>query len=449
MEASSPGDSSHPAQETPILNATSVPAAASQLPSPVTWHVIIWILFTLALNSMVQPAGTILEITLPERLRIYMCSSPLICFSDALSVLISVSWTHYALRVPWSKAARLHVLKRHAVDSFQPISEIEHVEYAKQRGLPRSVLFVIGVLPATIKLCAFSGVPWTQTWGLIFVCSSIVFEGLDWLAKLAATHSPVSISEVMEMDVMHWKSVEQEPLRRKMDDHFSRQRDFHIVLVMGTYIAQCFLTLFTVLSIWQHSKPAIALRLISAIGNEIILWISLVSFMSMLLVTVFWLFDVGLFSSLCAGKSFRRSFPFCWLWKFWLFAMSIELAPSLVVRNEKSWSRLQSASLIASMDILYPLASVLLILCYSLLAVIRMFPGLGRFLLILNKHDPTIKSSDNDQRHPAQPHIEPSIEGTIVLVFFCLNLATTPLWYGLVYDSSETTNPPWIDVFGK
>jgi hypothetical protein len=402
---------------------------------------------------MVQPAGTIVQIALPEKLRIYFCSSPLVCVADALCVLISVPWTHYALQVPWLQAARLHVLKRHAVSPSEPISTIEHVEYSEQRGLPRCVLFLIGVLPAMIKLCAFSGVPWTQTWGLMFVCSSLVLEGLDWLAKLAAVHPPVSISEVMEMDVMHWKSVEQEPLRRQVDDHFSWQGILHIVLILATWVGQCCLTIFTILSIWQHTKHALASRLMSATGNEILLWMPIPSFILVILVTVFWFLDVGLFSSLCAGKSFRRCIPSRWIWMLWLFAMDIVLAPSSVVRDEKDLnerrSRSRSKSLADSVDILYPVATVLLILYYSLVAAIRMYPGLGRFLLILDKHDPTIESTDNDQRRPAQPRTQPSSEALIGLAFFCVNLATAPLWYGLVYDSSETTNPPWTDVFGK
>ncbi|KAM3086578.1 hypothetical protein ACMFMG_000707 [Clarireedia jacksonii] len=423
-------------------------SAAAAQPSPVTWHVIIWILFTLALNSMVQPAGLILNNPRCKRLRIYYCSSPLVCFADALSVLIGVPWTHYALQVPWNKAARLHILQRHGREGPEKrISATEQVEYADQHGLSRCILFICGTLPATIKLCAFSGIPWTQTWGLMFVCSSIVFEGLDILSKWAASHPPVSISEEMEMDIMHWTSTEQKPLRHKLDDHFGWQGVLSILLLLAAYMGQGCLTIYTMGSDWQHLWPALAARLISVTANAICFWIFVVSYTFFLIIAVFWYFDVSLFGVLDTGKSFRRFFPSQWLWILWLIVMDFSLLPKIVVPDEKHVQRQGSQLITNFWDFGYLLASVLMILYYPLVAAIRRYPALGRLLLVLD--DRSIKLTDDNQSNPAQPNTELAEDGIVGFTFFCINLATVLLWYSLVYDPSGTTNPVWTDIFGK
>jgi hypothetical protein len=41
---------------------------------------------------------------------------------------------------------------------------------------PRWLLFIIGTLPAAVKLASLSGVPWAQTWGILFAASFLAIE---------------------------------------------------------------------------------------------------------------------------------------------------------------------------------------------------------------------------------------------------------------------------------
>jgi len=71
--------------------------------SLVTWHVIVWILISLAINSMVQPSGHICGAT--YRYRLYLSSSPILCAVDALSAIIRLIATSICFRISPSKHA--------------------------------------------------------------------------------------------------------------------------------------------------------------------------------------------------------------------------------------------------------------------------------------------------------------------------------------------------------
>lgn len=83
---------------------------ASPPVSTVTWHVIFWVLLSLAINSMAQSSGKMCGV--PSRYRIYLSSSPILCLADAVSAVIRLVTTIFYLRVNPKKASQLVVMAR-------------------------------------------------------------------------------------------------------------------------------------------------------------------------------------------------------------------------------------------------------------------------------------------------------------------------------------------------
>lgn len=48
----------------------------------------------------------------------------------------------------------------------------------------RWLWFILGTLPPAVKLLAMGGIPWEQAWGLMFLTSWTVNEGLMMFASI-------------------------------------------------------------------------------------------------------------------------------------------------------------------------------------------------------------------------------------------------------------------------
>ncbi|KAJ7150489.1 hypothetical protein C8R43DRAFT_495275 [Mycena crocata] len=134
--------------------------------SPIMWQAIMWILLSLAVNSMSQQSG---------RCRIYLASSPLFCLADVLGITIRFVTS---LRRSQANAPE--------TDINTPVAS---------QAWPRWLFFTLGPLPAAIKLCSFIGTPWTKTWGILFISSFFATELLSRLGPTTA--SAASIREMV------------------------------------------------------------------------------------------------------------------------------------------------------------------------------------------------------------------------------------------------------------
>ncbi|KAK0128529.1 hypothetical protein ONS95_000496 [Cadophora gregata] len=129
------------------LPATHKQVLAVPVESPVTWHVILWILLCLAINSMAQPSSRICGV--PSRYRIYLSSSPIMTLADAISALIRMISPLIHLQISIVCASQLVVMSRleARISGGQDASQA-----ASSRTWPRWLFFVMGPLPAAIKL---------------------------------------------------------------------------------------------------------------------------------------------------------------------------------------------------------------------------------------------------------------------------------------------------------
>lgn len=142
-----------------------------------TWHVILWILLCLAINSMAQKiCGS------PSRYRFYLSSSPTLVLADAISARIRLTNVRIHVQTSLVGASQMVVLSR---SELRTSGGQDTTQAASGRAWPRWLFFVMGPLPATIKLASFSGIWWTKSWGLMFAVSFVVVELISFPSRMS------------------------------------------------------------------------------------------------------------------------------------------------------------------------------------------------------------------------------------------------------------------------
>jgi hypothetical protein len=211
-----------------------------------------WTLMPLAVNSMAQPGRRICG--LPNRYRTYLRCSPLLCAADSVSIImrLAVSTTYHCQSFSEAVGMLLHerfnsddlaeefleaVRKRFSDDdlaedrSDQPLpleelglrldddlsgdsvdlrsddDQAESVPSLEKMTWLRWLWFTLGTLPSAIKLMSMKGVPWEQAWGMMFLSSWVLNEGLIIFASLNQAFFTKSPSGQIS-----WPGFEQETL---------------------------------------------------------------------------------------------------------------------------------------------------------------------------------------------------------------------------------------------
>ena len=143
----------------------------------------------LAANVMAQPSGRVYGIH--SKHRIYLRSSPFICAIDGLSILLQLSYYTYRGDTPRNAAHR--ILQGRFVDGGENGGDDKgSIEWNKAI---RVILFAVGMLPAVIKLYTLGGVPWTKTWGSMYLVSFLLME---LLLLVAGKQEPEPALQVLD-----------------------------------------------------------------------------------------------------------------------------------------------------------------------------------------------------------------------------------------------------------
>ena len=196
--------------------------------SPVSWQVLAWILVSLAINSVAQPSGRIVP-RISSRCRLYLCSSPIICIADALSMIIQFAAIVTYVRIP-ARTAALVVVHGRAEDPNAMIQEYEKGESKPgylSAAWPRWLFFILGGLPPAIKLASLSGVPWTQAWGYFFVSSFVVIEIFTFVAHdVLHNGSPrlLDTSKATALLAPSFISARTAPFMATLPDHYLEEQ---------------------------------------------------------------------------------------------------------------------------------------------------------------------------------------------------------------------------------
>lgn len=138
----------------------------------VAWTTVLYALISFALNTMLQPAGTVCGG--PPSLGFMLKSSPIICLVDTLYMcykLLQYYWTSESL-----KAAQMRLLRLR----YQPwddgnVDEIELIGQVQNDQAVRIIVFCLS-LPQMVRFFAFHGLPWSKGIASLYLASFVIVE---------------------------------------------------------------------------------------------------------------------------------------------------------------------------------------------------------------------------------------------------------------------------------
>ena len=228
-------------------NQTAPLLPPSSLDSEVSWHVLLWVLMSLAVNSMAQPSHKMFGFF--TRHRIYLCSSPILCIVDSIFVMVFIIFIKFYLAITFREASQIvTLLGWSGSPQKQPIIEELKIEGP---SWPRFIFFILGPLPAIIKLASFSGTPWTKAWGMMFAVSFSIMETVNYLAQGSTKESKPCVRSILEYSEEEWQEDAQR-IRRvrsgRLRTTFSR---IVWIFLLAAFIAHCTLATYATNPLWR------------------------------------------------------------------------------------------------------------------------------------------------------------------------------------------------------
>jgi hypothetical protein len=415
----------------------------------------VWILLTLAANSMAQPSGRICGGSV--RYRIYLCSSPFFAFSDGLSIVTRVITAAFYLHVSPLKASRLAILaradERHHTfrnkdscfdDPFpEPVANEDSVPPSASSitpAWPRWLFFVVGTVPAAIQLASFWGMPGTKAIGLMFICSFTIIEVITCLASFKEEHKTIpSLLGYLKVDGI---TIEEQEDRFKVLKLIRRLEWFETGLFVATLLAHLVLMFHVVHPIWAvitlptrnalHAIPII--KLLYTIFSTIDTIVHVLTFMRF----IAWIF--GPWSILDRYMSTERT--------FWIMIStsclldSIKYNPTSTQPTSGFWDKFMAICIVV---VLFSGSN------FGMSKLCTRFPIIARIFLIDRRPWDTAKVEHLPERQRTGTELEDGVIHTNAWTCFCIflsNLVLCVLWYKVVYNDAGTANPSWTYIFG-
>jgi hypothetical protein len=447
---------------------------------------------------MAQPGGRVCG--LPSRYRTYLRCSPLLCVVDAVSILLRMLVSTYLGQSPLEALGTLlHERFKDSEgagsqDSRQPTNHNATVELDDQSGGVQSLermtwlrwlWFILGTLPPAIKLASMRGVPWTQVWGMIFLASWIINEGLVIFA--AMNQSFFATSSLGRISWPGYEQTNQSSFYQRIQRILARIEIclasaaliVHIVIMNGAFrmvwrrlLKEYGYQSSIISSAYRNqtaNDTAVAIEEPYSGLNSIAFWdyymwstISSNASIEPNYALSYNFTDSGtdylrpepghnytgvisvIFISACtAGVGFiivfarpplytNRHASFIALPLFLLSLMLISTVANAISYQESFWVLLLIGS---------PLY-VFLISTIVTLAFIAFFCFLGRRFVLLGRNLLLLSPNGNN----GQWTIDHG--ACLSLAFFLSTVIASLLWYAFLYDPADTFNPKWTGVFG-
>jgi hypothetical protein len=388
---------------------------------------------------MAQPGGRICG--LPSRYRTYLRCSPLLCAADALSVVSQLAVLYLYRKRSFSEAIGIVLHERFEADKGDEHSEgqrpavldddddgddeqTETLHSLETMTWLRWLWFILGTLPPAIKLISMSGVPWEQTWGIMFLTSWIINESLTIYA--ATNHTFFTISPGGRIS---WPGFEQLRISSRYRKYRARVIALQYWLAVAALVVHA-VTLNSAFRVvfrkWRYSSLIFRSNSSSAIyppnpfGS--IVGIFPVIATSMCMIGFAWMLSFIL-RQLGFSRSSALVFPilnYCLV--FVNIVMNIMLCSSCnTLYSAQYIFGFTSAGYVTVFTFVYYLSSWSVMLSKNLLV---MFPA-------------------GTENKPKLDH-----GGFLSLIFLLATVLGTILWYGYIYDSDGTLNPSWTGIFG-
>lgn len=189
-----------------------------------------------------HPSGRVLSIS--DGYRVYLRSSPIISFLDALAFLLRILVTPCILPVSLHQALHMTIRARYKNTEDESAEGLQALQ--KQTWL-RWIFFIVGTLGPAIKLMAIEGVPWTKAWGLAFLFALLVIEAAALVARRSTIPSILSSLPGIPDE------IGRSPLETRAEQNFESMETF--VLCCGL-VAHCVALGCTVFDLWNLRAPA-------------------------------------------------------------------------------------------------------------------------------------------------------------------------------------------------
>ncbi|KAH7092253.1 hypothetical protein FB567DRAFT_516851 [Paraphoma chrysanthemicola] len=371
------------------------------LSSQVKWQTAFWALITIATNVMTQPSGRLLFSK--SRYRLYLRSSPIICALDAIYFLVRILISPFLLGITVRQAIRLITRERYNKDM------VEELQSLKKQTWLRWIFFLVGTLGPVVKLAAMQGVPWTKTWGMMFLGAFVVFEGMVFVsAKDIYLKEEGYPTEQKGNAALLPRFVQ-----RDANSFYDTER----ILFSTGIIIHCMVLIWAAIDIWRLRGGAL-----DQVGSVIlILFILFLIFVHL----------IGILLTFVA-------FIFCMREGPWILAMVCFLSCGYVGKLLSMFVEIigwvPSRVWYDFLVFLGICGSISVLWCCTYMLCMH-FPRLGMVLLVIPFSADISPGKIDEQAFGA-------------LIFFLVNFLVCFLWYWLRYNPEGTGLPDWTGLFG-
>jgi hypothetical protein len=302
----------------------------------------------------------------------------------------------------------------------------ESIQSLERQTWLRWIFFLVGTLGPAIKLSAMKGLPWTKVWGMMFMCSWVVFESMV-LARKKDDYTPLPQHTPLENRVQHYIET------------FSK---IDCIVVFFGMCLHAILILFAILSAWSlrgcHYQHVYAAP-VELLVPEALMPLVAASFALLALAN-------GAIAMLMfftpAQAVWEKGWRFCVKWSFQrenflLFSIRLFSQCAVTFQTIIMFQTFPLSAYTVELPILALVVSVVPLMMAGTSLLCGRFPELRRKLLL---------SSSKWTRMGFTFCVKTTDLGN--LMFFLVNLAVCLAWYSLKYDPQETVDPGWTGIFG-
>jgi len=310
---------------------------------------------------------------------------------------------------------------------------VEGIQYLEKQTWLQWLWFAVGTLGPTIKLAAMKGVPWTKTWGMMFLGAFIVFEsmiffkkkdgrgGLEPLAPDESASAPTLVLVNARIDYIN--CVE--------------RRAFILAVLIHSGVV-----LWAALDPWELRRPIYeATEEADAWGVYGLLPLSGISRTILALLAVLLIGSFGLYTLLSSlaqilcdwlgeGRDFSSRAADLRASVITMVYMIVIAFVAKAGQEKKSYK----LPFLLDLSLGFLTLAAPLWLAWAIGWLCSKYPALSVNLLMVPE--------------PIRGNRSPS--GAVwTFLFFVINLVVCMLWYRLRYDPTGTVNPRWTGVFER
>lgn len=387
--------------------------------NPVSWQTAWWSLVPLAICTMTQPSGKVCG--LPGRYRTYLRSSPIVCFVDAVTFIVTLAMCLVCVNGPALHTLQLNIQSRFEEDHTMPKS----LRKLEDSTFFRWIFFLLGTLPPAIKLAAMDGIFWTKVFGMMFLGSFLFIELLLITSRLRIIQEPLvsgrsNLSQLPVQDIT--------------------ANEFLVVLSIILCVYSKVGTLYWAYAkLWENSGSESDPR--TRIGLPLELLFVCAAYISIFSVAA--TYARAIYHTLnhwnranCVGSLVEAILTTAAAGSLTWFLVMLSFS------DTAGWG----LGLRPYVPLyLFPLCFTGALMYVLISAASASWPALGRSLLVSYPRSAGLEEGVTDA---IEIPLDIDQNSLWAFLFFAANFSISLAWYAVVYSPKDTNNPSWTGVFG-